>query len=910
MSLDKNFTRIVLSTAFDSEQSGSGTRAMSGDQSRIVSALLAVTTSSKDSAVILSGRERSGKTSILERVSEELGNRPHRLLRANPGQSTWPLSGLMSMLASVPLNEPVNLAAYIPNERTGEVDCYSLALEIQVKLLNNLETGSVILIDDADALDQDSQTVIGFLASRMTGTGTSLIASVTDPTASSAWSSIRHLELEPMDDDDSIAFLLRKFGTGASESVLRTVVNHADGRPGTLLDLMAQLTAPQVSGVAPLVLPLRQGATASHQLEAALLTLPGSQRRLLTWCAMASLVEPQALMVAGHEDLDSLEDLLAAGWLQRKRSYVEVSSQFTRSVLYWHGRAADRRARHKQLCENTKSPSLVAYHKSFGDTQEVLGADLYAAAQELIVQGHTEMGIELIERALLLGVFESSAVQCLVKAIEALIEVLELPAASRFVTLAKERATAPEVILDMARLTLELELLATSLPMTGEAEVTANKYSSVEPERSARLLCTVSLAHGLNDDAQSAHRALLSAETVFPEIRSSQMSRYQEAKLLLASMEKRVEPLLAEYRNAAATATRPIAASTALILGLALSQVGHHQEATRLFTTLLPAQGTSVVTLSQRLAQLFNAKNELRANRFGGAIASIEAWAKTPGPDLLEPLPQIIQAWYWLAKDRPELAVPFLDSARPIVTAKNNSRHVSLLAAIEGEHALMRDNTETAIAHFRRAQLVSRSSPDGHHVRMMANLIEALTLDNRFEEAAFEYRAAQSFLATAPGRRNRMVMRRAHAVARAGVTSLKLFRALIDEWRIGDSRFEHARLLHSYADRLVLEGHQEEARNQFLTARAIFTDMGAKGWAERTDSRLMARPVTTVVHPMAEKLNRDELKLIELLRLGRTNKEIAAELFIAVSTVEFRLGKVFKKTGVSNRHHLVSLFTS
>lgn len=46
----------------------------------------------------------------------------------------------------------------------------------------------------------------------------------------------------------------------------------------------------------------------------------------------------------------------------------------------------------------------------------------------------------------------------------------------------------------------------------------------------------------------------------------------------------------------------------------------------------------------------------------------------------------------------------------------------------------------------------------------------------------------------------------------------------------------------------------------------------------------------------------------ELIVGGKTNKEIADELFISLQTVKDHVYRIFKKTNVKNRVHLVNLF--
>jgi DNA-binding CsgD family transcriptional regulator len=55
------------------------------------------------------------------------------------------------------------------------------------------------------------------------------------------------------------------------------------------------------------------------------------------------------------------------------------------------------------------------------------------------------------------------------------------------------------------------------------------------------------------------------------------------------------------------------------------------------------------------------------------------------------------------------------------------------------------------------------------------------------------------------------------------------------------------------------------------------------------------------------KITKREMEVIDLICLGKTNKEIADELFISVETVKDHNYKIFQKTGVKNRTQLVKL---
>ena len=91
---------------------------------------------------------------------------------------------------------------------------------------------------------------------------------------------------------------------------------------------------------------------------------------------------------------------------------------------------------------------------------------------------------------------------------------------------------------------------------------------------------------------------------------------------------------------------------------------------------------------------------------------------------------------------------------------------------------------------------------------------------------------------------------------------------------------------------------KKAAREALEQALAIFEELGARLWAEKARAelrRISGRP------PAAEELTETERRVAELAAQGRTNKEIAAELFMGVSTVEAHLSRVYRKLGVRAR---------
>ncbi|MGJ6960336.1 response regulator [Streptosporangium sp. G11] len=63
----------------------------------------------------------------------------------------------------------------------------------------------------------------------------------------------------------------------------------------------------------------------------------------------------------------------------------------------------------------------------------------------------------------------------------------------------------------------------------------------------------------------------------------------------------------------------------------------------------------------------------------------------------------------------------------------------------------------------------------------------------------------------------------------------------------------------------------------------------------------LSHPRTGAVRPPSEPLTERELDVVRLVARGRTNQEIAAELFVSLSTVKTHLGSIQTKLGARNR---------
>ena len=183
--------------------------------------------------------------------------------------------------------------------------------------------------------------------------------------------------------------------------------------------------------------------------------------------------------------------------------------------------------------------------------------------------------------------------------------------------------------------------------------------------------------------------------------------------------------------------------------------------------------------------------------------------------------------------------------------------------------------------------------------------VEALAGLGRIEEA-------ERLLGAFEGPARRLDRRWALAAAARGRGLIRIAQdnllgaqeSLLDAVRIGREvarPFELGRSLLALGTAQRRLGRKQAARATLTEAAETFDRLGAPRWATRArreSARIGGRT------PRTSELSATEQRIAELVRAGRSNKEIAYALSVSVKTVEWNLTRIYRKVGVDSRTQL------
>jgi ATP/maltotriose-dependent transcriptional regulator MalT len=211
---------------------------------------------------------------------------------------------------------------------------------------------------------------------------------------------------------------------------------------------------------------------------------------------------------------------------------------------------------------------------------------------------------------------------------------------------------------------------------------------------------------------------------------------------------------------------------------------------------------------------------------------------------------------------------------------------------------LAQGRTDAASAAIRR--LVSATTDPLQRAKLLPAHVEIMLAVGDLDEARSACRALEEIAATF----DTEVLRALAAQARGAVevaerdaqAALGALRRAFELWQRVEAPYEAARVRVLMALACRSLGDDEAGDLELGAARAVFERLGAAQDVARVDS-LRNRSTSTHRPP----LTRRELQVLRLVAAGKTNKAIAAELFLSERTIDRHVSNIFRKLNVPSR---------
>jgi DNA-binding CsgD family transcriptional regulator len=773
------------------------------------------------------------------------------------------------------------------------------------------------VVDDAQWLDRASARVLAFVARRLLAEKIALMFATRE--LGEALAGLPQLHVEPLGRRDARALLESFLPARLDEHVLDRIVAETRGNPLALLELPRGLTPIQLAGGFGLPAAVPLSTSIEESFRRRLAKLPGDARRFLVLAA-ADPVGDTALVWRAAQQLgipQSAAETIEAEGLVELNARVAFRHPLVRSAVYRAAGLTERRAAHRALAEATDrliDPDRRAWHRAQAASMpdEDIATELERSAGRAQARGGLAAMAAFLERAAALTPEPSHRAQRLLAAAGAKRDAGDLESA---LGLLEGTETGALDELGLAR----VDLLRAQIALEQRRGVdagrlylsAASRLEPVDPER-ARETYLEALGGAMASDVE----VVGGAQAVAAAAREAPPG---------ATPPRTVDVLLDAFAVRLTDGYAAAAPTLARALGLLLAtDVSNDDVGPRLSLSsdrnsnivalelwddealhLLAARQVQVARDTGALTHLqfalsFLARSHLLAGELSTATQMLDEArlvAEATGTPALVNAPMILAAWRGHEARASELIEATAAEAATRGWTSNNYARSVLYNGL-GRHDAAREAAWEAW----------QPDPIGYGTLLVPELAEAAsrTADRALLESALEWLSERTGVISSGWAAG--IEARVRALASEGEDAESLYRQSIAHLSGTRLRLELARTQLLYGEWLRRERRRLDAREHLRTALEAFNSMGAEAFARRAERELGAtgeharkRTVGTLGD-----LTPQEAQITRLAAQGHTNREIAAQLFISPSTVEYHLRKIFRKLEVRSRTQLAN----
>jgi DNA-binding CsgD family transcriptional regulator/tetratricopeptide (TPR) repeat protein len=772
----------------------------------------------------------------------------------------------------------------------------------------------LVVVDDAHWLDQASARALAFVARRLLAEQIVLLFAMRQ--VHEPLSSLPELLVSPLGHRDARALLESVLPAPLDEPVLERIVVETRGNPLALLELPRGLTPTELAGGFGLPAGMPLSAGIEERFARRLADLPDDVGRFLLVAATDPVGDPPLVWRAAERlgIPDSAADTAESEGLLVLNPRVVFRHPLVRSAVYRAASPTERREAHRALADAIDpelDPDRRAWHRAQAvqKPDEEIAGELEQSAARAQARGGYAAAAAFLERATELTPHESDRSGRALAAAQAKLQAGALDDALLLVATAEAGVLSETEQAKAGLLRGQIAFLATR---SGDAATlllkAAEAFREIDPDRARETYVealTAAIFAGPLGGPGASPREIAKAARTAPRARTPRgpdllldglvavlSDNYAAAVPALRQAQRAIENELSQaerlrwmwgatvatqhlwdddgwkrladlhlhlVRDTGALSELPIALShqgqmhvLAGELSLAASVQEALQDATELTgSPLAPYHGVSLAAMRGReveARQLFdNARGELIGRGEGAGLS-------------------------------------FVDRAESVLY-NGLGRYEEALAA-----------ARRVVGH---TDLVTSNWA-------MPELIEAAVRVGAFELAAETDRNLTDRTSASGTDWALGVAARSHALLEDDAHANDLYVEAIE--RLARTRIaaDLARAHLLYGEWLRRQRHRINARQHLRTAHEMFTGFGMEAFAERARVELRAsgetarkRTVDTI-----DQLTPQELQVTRLAAKGSTNREIAAQLFISASTVEYHLHKAFRKLDVKSRTQL------
>jgi DNA-binding CsgD family transcriptional regulator len=884
----------------------------------------------RSGALVVRGEAGIGKSALLNEAVERADGM--QVLRARGVQSEVDVaySGLhellrpaLSSIDAIPdaqaaaLRAALALAAGAVPERLA---VFGGALSLLAAVAE--ERPLLCVIDDAHWLDEASTAATTFVARRLEADGIAMLFGVREPEIRTFTApGIAELRLGGLDRGAARQLLATRLPPGAGSLVAEQVLEISRGNPLALIELPSGLTATQLAGQGPLDGPRRAATAVEHGFLRRLAHLPSSTRRALLVVAAADVDELRALsraLAILRLDSQHLKPAERVG-LVTLTSSVDFCHPLARSAIYGAAEANDRRAAHRALAVAADAAGEAdrhAWHLAAAarGPDERIASALVGAAESARHRGGVWSEAKALERAARLTPEPQLRAQRLARAGDAAFRAGRPELADALLAeavegelelheLAHVQARRAYVRLERGELDDALHLMIGG----------ANELEPTDPRAAATLLTNAATAadhHRLDIPwsialAERAWRLAGCGALDDPELCHIVSYERMSAGRVRDAMEL-------AWRCAELVENDPDGRIVVADAASTLLYAGEHAAARQLLEHAVAAnrRAGALSDLGYTLHILARVDwHDGRLQRaYGHALEAVQIVEELGAPTTLDDclsLLAMLEAVLGRESDSRGHAQRALDSALQLGDRKNEVRARAALGML----ALVTGAADAAVAQLAPAVAALEAGGVGNpnQFRVHPDLVEAYARLGRTDEArsvaaSLERQARATGLPWSLGAamRCRALVVDADAAAVAGFQEALSFHE-------SAGPFERARTELCFGERLRRSGHRRDSRMHLSAALEAFESSGATPWAERARAELRASGLTLRRRQPAarEQLTPQELQIARLVAEGKTNRDVAATLFVTPKTVEFHLTRVYRKLEIHSRSELV-----